>query len=221
MSVKRDCQCDLQAMEGVDIQDIKIIVQWRANCTPSMFWQQIGRGTRDPGMCVMAILFVESKHFDVDARCVEENQKKRWLHVVKKRYGMKKRCVSIAGPLTEQNLNLPVQIPARLMHVGLDMMLVDDSDDSNRCDGSSSDGSDEGEDNALWNLEQSLVLRRSGEGFVRCRRSVTAKLDDAIAALINADQCLCSWPCWRHPIAAVFNNASVGVYLHLFCFGCT
>ncbi|KAI0310542.1 P-loop containing nucleoside triphosphate hydrolase protein, partial [Amylostereum chailletii] len=49
---------------GIDIPDIKVIVQWRLTCNMESLWQRFGRAARDPSLEGIAILFVEPKYLD-------------------------------------------------------------------------------------------------------------------------------------------------------------
>ncbi|KAH7904952.1 P-loop containing nucleoside triphosphate hydrolase protein [Hygrophoropsis aurantiaca] len=50
---------------GVDISDIRIIIQWRATCSLSTLWQRFGRAVRNMLLEGIAILFAEKDHFDL------------------------------------------------------------------------------------------------------------------------------------------------------------
>ncbi|KIL65828.1 hypothetical protein M378DRAFT_47762, partial [Amanita muscaria Koide BX008] len=54
------CATDAFGM-GMDLPDIKIVVQWKATCTLCALWQRFGRGARGNGSRATAILLVEKK----------------------------------------------------------------------------------------------------------------------------------------------------------------
>ena len=54
----------LTCLQGIDLRDIDLVIQWKVTCDPCMLWQRFGRGARDKGTQATALLFVESKDFD-------------------------------------------------------------------------------------------------------------------------------------------------------------
>ena len=52
---------NLPATQGMDLPDIKIVIQWKATCDLCTLWQRFGRAARGPGQEATAILFVEKK----------------------------------------------------------------------------------------------------------------------------------------------------------------
>jgi superfamily II DNA/RNA helicase len=67
----------LQVKKGMDIPDIKLVVQWKATCTLSMLWQRFGRAGRDKKTQATAIFLVEKDHFDDERKKREETKRKR------------------------------------------------------------------------------------------------------------------------------------------------
>ncbi|KAI0313652.1 P-loop containing nucleoside triphosphate hydrolase protein, partial [Amylostereum chailletii] len=53
---------------GVDIPDIRVIIQWKLTCNMESIWQRFGRAAHDPNMEGVAIIFVESKHLDAESK---------------------------------------------------------------------------------------------------------------------------------------------------------
>ena len=51
----------LTTMQGMDLPDVSIVVQWKATCDMCMLWQRFGRGARGSGQTATAILLVEKK----------------------------------------------------------------------------------------------------------------------------------------------------------------
>ncbi|KAH7917043.1 P-loop containing nucleoside triphosphate hydrolase protein [Leucogyrophana mollusca] len=64
---------------GIDIPDIKLVIQWRATCSLATLWQRFGRAVRERLLEGTAILFAEKDLFDKVRRVREEkkNNKKR------------------------------------------------------------------------------------------------------------------------------------------------
>ncbi|EPS96960.1 hypothetical protein FOMPIDRAFT_1094615, partial [Fomitopsis schrenkii] len=50
--------------QGIDVRNIRVVVQWRLTCDLNTLWQRFGRAARDPSLDAIAILFVEAKYFD-------------------------------------------------------------------------------------------------------------------------------------------------------------
>ncbi|KIM63649.1 hypothetical protein SCLCIDRAFT_116855 [Scleroderma citrinum Foug A] len=57
------CTTDSFGM-GMDIADIRLIIQWRATCHLETLWQHFGRAVRNRELTGKAVLFVEKDHFD-------------------------------------------------------------------------------------------------------------------------------------------------------------
>ena len=51
----------LTGTQGMDLPDIKIVIQWKVTCDLCTLWQRFGRAARGPDQEVTAILFVEKK----------------------------------------------------------------------------------------------------------------------------------------------------------------
>ncbi|OCH92649.1 hypothetical protein OBBRIDRAFT_703822, partial [Obba rivulosa] len=49
---------------GINITDIKIVVQWKMTCNLDALWQRFGRAARDLAMHAIAVLLVEARYFD-------------------------------------------------------------------------------------------------------------------------------------------------------------
>jgi superfamily II DNA/RNA helicase len=75
------CMCThirtYKSKKGMDIPDIKLVVQWKATCTLSMLWQRFGRAGRDKKTQATAIFLVEKEHFDDERKKREERKRKR------------------------------------------------------------------------------------------------------------------------------------------------
>ena len=51
-------------LQGINIKDIKLIIQWKVTCDPCTLWQRFGCAARDRQVQATALLFVESKDRD-------------------------------------------------------------------------------------------------------------------------------------------------------------
>ena len=67
--------CRLTYLQGIDLKDIDLIIQWKVTCDPCMLWQRFGRGARDKDIQATALLFVEAK--DLDPVDPPEGQKRK------------------------------------------------------------------------------------------------------------------------------------------------
>lgn len=69
----------LTHLQGIDLKDIDLVIQWKVTCDPCMLWQRFGRGARDKDIQATALLFVESKDLDpadqVDGRKRKASEK--------------------------------------------------------------------------------------------------------------------------------------------------
>ena len=51
-------------VQGIDLKDIELVIQWKVTCDPCILWQRFGRAARDKRLQATALLFVESKDCD-------------------------------------------------------------------------------------------------------------------------------------------------------------
>lgn len=56
--------CCLTYLQGIDLKDIDLVIQWKVTCDPCMLWQRFGHRARDKDLQATALLFVESKDLD-------------------------------------------------------------------------------------------------------------------------------------------------------------
>ncbi|KAG2743118.1 P-loop containing nucleoside triphosphate hydrolase protein [Suillus brevipes Sb2] len=76
---------------GIDISDIRIVIQWRATwCSLSTIWQRFGRAVRNMSLEGTAILFAEKEYFDVYKA---EKEKRRVERAKRKVTSSKKRRI--------------------------------------------------------------------------------------------------------------------------------
>lgn len=57
-------QNSLFGLQGMDIADIILVIQWRATCKLATLWQRFGRAVRNKALSGTALLFAEKDHFD-------------------------------------------------------------------------------------------------------------------------------------------------------------
>jgi len=82
--------------QGLDISDIKLVIQWRATCKLTTLWQRFGRAARNKDLEGTAILFAEKDHFD-DERAAKQMRKEQC-----KRKALK----SVASPRPAKRMNM-------------------------------------------------------------------------------------------------------------------
>ncbi|EPQ58923.1 P-loop containing nucleoside triphosphate hydrolase protein, partial [Gloeophyllum trabeum ATCC 11539] len=70
------CVTDAFGM-GLDLPDVKLIIQYRVTCDANTLWQRFGRGARGDGQEGIAVLFAEKSFFDSErAKAAEKRAKK-------------------------------------------------------------------------------------------------------------------------------------------------
>ncbi|KAI6142460.1 P-loop containing nucleoside triphosphate hydrolase protein, partial [Pisolithus tinctorius] len=70
---------------GIDLPDIKLVIQWQMTRDLCSLWQRLGRGARNPNLQATAVIFVESKFFDRNRLKKAENKEKRALKEAEKK----------------------------------------------------------------------------------------------------------------------------------------
>jgi superfamily II DNA/RNA helicase len=92
---------ELTATQGIDISDIRVVIQWRATwCSLSTLWQRFGRAVRNMSLEGTAILFAEKEYFDVYKA---EKEKRRVERAKRKATSSKKRRIE-NGPVAAMNI---------------------------------------------------------------------------------------------------------------------
>ncbi len=71
-------------VQGIDIPDIELIVQWRPTCGLNALWQRVGRAARGAGREALAVLFVNAKYFDDEKEAAIKRAEKRKESAAKK-----------------------------------------------------------------------------------------------------------------------------------------
>jgi len=51
-------------MQGIDLTDILLVIQWKVTCDPCILWQRFGRAAHNKQLHTTVLLFVESKDCD-------------------------------------------------------------------------------------------------------------------------------------------------------------
>ena len=55
----------LTRLQGIDLKDIDLIIQWKVTCDPCVLWQRFRCGACDRDMQATALLFIETKDLDL------------------------------------------------------------------------------------------------------------------------------------------------------------
>ncbi|KIK76826.1 hypothetical protein PAXRUDRAFT_17914 [Paxillus rubicundulus Ve08.2h10] len=87
---------------GMDVSDIKLIIQWRATCKLATLWQRFGRAVQNKELTRTVILFAEKDFFDDE--CEAKNTRKRQRESTRKRKASKK----LTQPPATKRLRLTV-----------------------------------------------------------------------------------------------------------------
>ena len=64
-------------MQGIDIPDIRVVVQWKVPSSLSTLWQRFGRAGRDRSEEATAVLLAEKEYFDEERKLKMARQEKR------------------------------------------------------------------------------------------------------------------------------------------------
>jgi superfamily II DNA helicase RecQ len=67
----------LTGVQGMDLPNVSIVVQWKATCDMCTLWQQFGRGGRGSGETATAILLVEKKDTEEERQSKAERAAKK------------------------------------------------------------------------------------------------------------------------------------------------
>ncbi|KIK17759.1 hypothetical protein PISMIDRAFT_78107, partial [Pisolithus microcarpus 441] len=51
-------------LQGMDVPDISLVIQWRATCKLTALWQHFGQAVHDKQLTGMALLFAEKEYFN-------------------------------------------------------------------------------------------------------------------------------------------------------------
>jgi superfamily II DNA/RNA helicase len=63
--------------QGIDLPDIRIVIQWCVRCGMCTLWQRFGRGARSPAIATVAILFAEAQYYDDEKEKARKAKAKR------------------------------------------------------------------------------------------------------------------------------------------------
>ncbi|KIL57950.1 hypothetical protein M378DRAFT_188349 [Amanita muscaria Koide BX008] len=90
---------------GMDLPDIRIVVQWGATCSISTLWQRFGRCVRDPSLQGTAILFTEKENLDSERSKKAGRAEKRRAKTVLKEAAKQQRTGRSVKVEDGENIN--------------------------------------------------------------------------------------------------------------------
>ena len=64
-------------MQGIDIPDIRVVVQWKVPSSLLTLWQHFGCAGRDRSQEATAVLLVEKEYFDEERKLKVARQEKK------------------------------------------------------------------------------------------------------------------------------------------------
>lgn len=79
-------------MQGMDLPNVSIVVQWKATCDLCMLWQRFGRAARGPGEQGTAILLVEKKDTDEERQAKAKKAEEVALKKSREGIGTKRKA---------------------------------------------------------------------------------------------------------------------------------
>ncbi|KDQ31886.1 hypothetical protein PLEOSDRAFT_1028795, partial [Pleurotus ostreatus PC15] len=78
------CVTDAFGM-GLDLPNIKVVIQWKTTASLCSIWQRIGRAARGDGSTAKAVVFVEKKYLDVNRQKKDEKATQRLVKAATKK----------------------------------------------------------------------------------------------------------------------------------------
>lgn len=193
-------------VQGVDLPDVKIIIQWRVTCDLSMLWQRIGRGVRQRDLTGIALILAEPKHFD--------DEKEKRATAKEKREKKKKAKAKQAG-IGSASAQGPVAVTAQVStaHAASGPPLatqqttggVDDNSSADENDAESSDDDGYAED------RRDLYSKRDESASASRKRKRESELSPAMDDMINA-RFRKKVKCHRAPPMLYFGNDKTSTY---------
>ncbi|KAI6011404.1 P-loop containing nucleoside triphosphate hydrolase protein [Pisolithus microcarpus] len=198
---------------GMDVPDIKLVIQWRATCKLPTLWQRFGRAARDKKLTGTSILFAEKEFFD-DERAAKASRKMQ-RQSVRKRKGIKNSTAE--PPAKRAKLNgtsaTTVQPGASSMPNGMNVEgEVSDSEPEPDQESTHMPVINQGLDELEGALDEAARARKSA-GRPEKRRK--RELDLAMDYLINAENRV-GLKCRRRVFDVCFENNAAEAD-HLVC----
>jgi len=113
-------------LQGIDLPDIKIVIQWKATCDLGSLWQRFGWAAWATGSDATAILFVEKKDMaeEHEVKGAKEGMNGSGVQTKRKatdQLGCPSKCPAIGDATPSVNQVLPSEQPQRTYNVGNDL----------------------------------------------------------------------------------------------------
>lgn len=217
----------LTVCQGIDVRNIRVVVQWRLTCDLNTLWQRFGRAARDPSLDAIAILFVEAKYFDDEKEKKTRAQKRKAEQQLEKQR-KKARTNSTVQPSHSGasggpqflNTSLGISPGGSMVEGRAEASGVDESQGSSQEQSGARDDAVVARAQAR-RLADVVALRAEFQAAYASTRSATRgkkkvgqgeEVSPELDAFVNA--ATRSFKCYRAPIMAYYGNDRLG-RLHL------
>ncbi|KIL56854.1 hypothetical protein M378DRAFT_436127 [Amanita muscaria Koide BX008] len=188
---------------GMDLPDIKLVVQYCAPTSISMLWQRFGRCVRDPSLNGIAILLAEKEYFDH----LKNTTKKRKRGITTKTEPGSTAKRAKVRPLSDPTNNL-----SRIDDVPLDDDEGDgeQEDDTDNEQDEDEDGDEERDEDGRKEMQKDRNKRTHGMKKSK-KKSKKDQIEPAIIDLLNAGQR--GLGCRRRIFTDTFQNSKAARWL--------
>lgn len=200
-------------LQGVDMQKVSFVGQWKCTCSSDTLWQRFGRAARDPSRSAIAVLFAEPKHFDewkeAEAKRMEERERRAVERAVAKEKS-KRVATDMTNSPERPSKRKKSANPGNLQKTkGADEaaseLLAQGGDDVEGGDGLSTYASLRVEFNRVL---QAAKKKRSPW---KSKDVNDEMVDPVLDAMVNAKRR--GYKCYRAPITAFYHNDHFGTLL--------
>ncbi|KAH6879607.1 hypothetical protein BKA70DRAFT_1447887 [Coprinopsis sp. MPI-PUGE-AT-0042] len=211
------CVTDAFGM-GMDLPDVKVVVQYRATCDMCTLWQRFGRAARGEGVDGIGVLLIEKKNTSEEREAAAEraqNRKKK-----KKKAGKRKRTQGTDSPakrpaLLDRQTGSP--IPTRLQPSSSQILGMSDNSDSD-VDSAIEESANEPESDVVEvegeDLEAKMLPK--GKGKKKKSKGAAVEVGDAMDLFINP-KVECGRRCRRTSPKAYFGHWDGGAADSKYC----
>lgn len=182
-------------LQGMDVADFEIIVQWRVTCSSTTYWQRGGRGARDRSIEATYILLVDREYFEKGDGELDRGTKRR-----------RDTQLDSNPPAKRHKSSMPT-VRSSIEEIGVTGVEVE-ADTMERDEGESDGGVELRR--ALQSKYFEVDREGSGKGGNQGRRR-KKELDPVLADIVNAKQR--GIKCRRIPILAALENEKAGEYI--------
>lgn len=202
-------------MQGVDISDIEIVVQWRATCNLDTLWQRFGRAARGVGRSGIAIFLVEAKYFDEVKRKATENAQ-RSMEKSKNQEAAKQTAKRKKG--THDNVANKKARTGSVEEAQASSTVLQSQPGSSNSNGEEGDGELTVFEKLRVEFGYASKKKKKAarvKSYAKEKTKEDEEVDPAIDAVINAGEEAREIGCYRAPIMAFYENDIIGKYFYL------